>query len=85
MTTKDCLDLILEPMAKTFTVDFARKLVELRAPRELQQRVDELADKANEGTLTPAEQAEYKAFIDSSTILGVVQAKARRFLAQHAA
>ncbi|HEX3871579.1 MAG TPA: hypothetical protein VHV77_14145 [Pirellulales bacterium] len=85
MTTKDCLDLILEPMAKTFTVDFACKLVELRAPRELQQRVDELADKANEGTLTPAEQAEYKAFIDSSTILGVVQAKARRFLAQHAA
>lgn len=83
MTTKDCLELILEPLAEPFSTDFARALADLRAAPELQQRVDNLAEKANEGALTESEQAEYKAFVDASTIVGIVQAKARRFLAQH--
>jgi hypothetical protein len=85
MTTKDCLEMILQPMADSFSIEFARQLVDLRASPELQQRIDRLAESANEGMLTPEEQAEYKAFVDASTILAVMQAKARRFLAQHAA
>jgi tRNA threonylcarbamoyladenosine modification (KEOPS) complex Cgi121 subunit len=85
MTTKDCLEMILEPMAESFSVEFARSLVELRATPELQQRIDALAEKANEGQLTDAEEAEYKSFVDTSTILAIMQAKARRFIARRSA
>jgi len=85
MTTKDCLEMILEPMAESFSVEFARSLAELRASPELQQRMDELAEKANEGKLSEAEEADYKSFIDTSTILAIMQAKARRFIAQRSA
>lgn len=72
-------------MTESFSVEFAKMLVDLRAGAELQQRVDALAEKANEGLLTPEEEADYKAFIEASTLISVMQAKARRFLAQHAA
>lgn len=85
MTTRDCLELILQPIADSFSVEFARRLVELRAGPDLQKRVDELAEKANEGSLTEAEAEEYTAFVDASSMLAVLQSKARRFLASHAA
>jgi hypothetical protein len=85
MTTNDCLELLLQPMADSFSVEFARRLVDLRAAPDVQQRLEQLAEKANEGTLTVEEHTEYKAFIDSSTMIAIMQAKARRFLAQHVA
>jgi hypothetical protein len=85
MTTKDCLEMILEPLADSFSVELARKLADLRATPELQQLIDSLAEKANEGTLTPEERANYKSIIDMSTMVAMLQANARRFLAKHAA
>ena len=82
MTTKDCLEMILEPLGESFSVEFARKLAELRAAPELQQRIDSLAEKANEGVLTADELTDYKSFVDTSAILAIMQAKARQFLAQ---
>jgi hypothetical protein len=40
---------------------------------------------ANEGTLTSAEDAEYKDFIEAVDVASIMQAKARRFLSQQAA
>lgn len=77
--------MILEPMEDSFSVEFARKLVDLRASPSLQARIDELAEKANEGALTIAEDADYKALIGAGTLIAIMQSKARRFLKQHAA
>jgi hypothetical protein len=67
-------------------VDLARALAELRAHENLQARVAELAEKCNEGQLTPDERSEYETYVQASTLVGILQAKARRFLAQtHAA
>ena len=41
--------------------------------------------KANEGTLTAAEEAEYKDFVEAIEVVSIVQAKARRFLSRQAA
>ncbi len=41
------------------------------------QRLDELAEKANEGSLTPAERSEYQDFIGASEFLGLAQLRAR--------
>ena len=39
--------------------------------------VDRLAEKANEGELTPRERAEYQAYIKTSELLALIQLRAR--------
>ena len=63
------------------TVELARELVELRATPEVQERVDALAEKCNEGQLSPEERAEYESYVQAIHLIGILQRKARRFLA----
>jgi hypothetical protein len=58
----------------------ARALIQLRADPELQARMDELADKCNEGQLTTEERDEYETSIRFANYLAIIQAKARRLL-----
>jgi len=57
----------------------------MRAEPALQARIDELAAKANKGELTSEEDAEYKSYIEAADIIGIMQSKARRYLAENAA
>jgi len=57
----------------------------LRAAPGVEARLEELRGKANEGTLTSAEEAEYKDFVEAIEVVSIVQAKARRFLSRQAA
>jgi hypothetical protein len=59
-----------------------RALVALRRSEQIQARADELAEKCNEGQLTLDERREYEAHVQASTLIGVLQAKARRLLAK---
>lgn len=43
-------------------------------------RIDELGDKANEGTLSGGEQAELEAYVEATDLLAYWQAVARHFL-----
>ncbi len=79
------LDRFLDPLTDTLTLESAASLLALRADDEVEARVDELCRKANEGTLTSAEDAEYKDFIEAVQVVSIMQAKARRFLSQQAA
>jgi hypothetical protein len=83
MSTIDYVERFLEPMATDFTPELARKIAALRAEPALQARIDELADKANRGTLSAEEDDEYKSCIEAADLIGILQAKARRFLANH--
>ena len=47
---------------------------------ETQQRIDELADKCNEGKLSPEERAEYQEFVSLFNLLTLLQARARSIL-----
>jgi len=80
-TAINYLDRFLQPLTEAFTPEVARKIAELRADPETQARVDELAEKSNEGKLTAEEEAEYKGYIEAADIIAVFQTKARRFLA----
>jgi hypothetical protein len=53
MKRSSTLDRLVEPVVRTFTPEVARALVGLRADPELQARMDELAQKYNEGQMTP--------------------------------
>ncbi len=82
MTTATYINRFLEPVVDAFTPEIAQKIVDLKIDPQLQARVSELADKANEGELTPEEDAEYKSIIQAADVVGIIQAKARSFLTQ---
>jgi hypothetical protein len=75
---------LLEPVGRMMPAPFARELASLRATPAIQARIDELADKANEGELTDDERAEYAAFVDAIDVIGILQAKARSVLSRQA-
>lgn len=85
MAATSYLDRLLDPLTEVFTPEVASALVNLRADAELEAHISELRRKANEGTLTPAEEAEYKDFVEAVDLLAIIQAKARRFLVKHSA
>lgn len=79
-TTISFLDRMLDPIVESFTPETAQRLVDVRADGEMQHRIDDLREGANQGTLTAAEDAEYKEFVEALDVLSLMQAKARRSL-----
>ena len=78
------MDEMLEPVSRSFGLKTARALAALRVGGRMQARVEKLAGKCNEGRLTAGERAEYEAYIQASTLIGILQAKARRVLSKPA-
>jgi hypothetical protein len=78
--TTTLLDRFVDPVAECLTMDAARKVVDLRADDATQSRVDELAAKANEGTLSDLEKMEYDDYLAAFHFVTVLQARARRML-----
>lgn len=74
------LEEMLEPIGRALGPESARALASLRPSRKAEERVEELAMKCNEGLLTPEERAEYEAYVNASTLIGILQAKARQTL-----
>ena len=85
MATTSYLDRLLDPLTEAFTPKMASALLELRAGSEVEARIGDLRRKANDGTLTPAEEAEYKDFVEAVDLISIMQAKARSFLAKQPA
>jgi hypothetical protein len=81
-STKSVLSQLLEPVGQMMPVKFAEELAAMRATQDVQARIDELAEKCNEGELTPEERAEYEAYVDAIDIISLLQAKARAVLAR---
>ncbi|HEY4311201.1 MAG TPA: hypothetical protein VGN12_17255 [Pirellulales bacterium] len=71
------LDRLLQPQVNLLPADVASKVAALRADDATQQRIDYLAERANEGQLTTEESAEYAAYIQAIDVISVLQAKAR--------
>ena len=82
MSTASYLDRFLEPITEAFTPEVARRLADLRADNEAQAEIALLRSKANEGTLSPDEEAAYKDFVEAVDVISIIQSKARKFLAR---
>jgi hypothetical protein len=74
------LDRLLDPLTYRLTPAAARLLVDLRPDSETVKRIAELADKCNEGELTPKERKEYAGYVRGGDLITVLQSKARQFL-----
>jgi len=83
--TAAVLDGILDPVTGAFSREVAEALVKVRANATAQARISELADKCNEGSITPDERLEYESYVRAVDLISVLQAKARAWLVQHGA
>jgi hypothetical protein len=80
MATVSSLDSLLDPVNGCLTPEAARRIVDWHPDEQLRRRIEELARKAEEGTLTSEEDAEYREYIDEGDLIALLQAKARRML-----
>lgn len=74
------LDQLFDPLNRCLSTEAAEKLAAMKQDEAIATRMAELADKANEGTLTEVEQREYEGKVRAGTLLSFLQAKARLFL-----
>lgn len=81
--TTRVLDQLLEPICRTFNPASASAFVEMEADPVVQGRVVVLAEKCNEGTLSPAEREEYESYVRAGTFISILQAEARLYLRNH--
>lgn len=82
MSTINYLDRMLQPVTDAMSPEFANTLVGLRADDELLARIEILREKANQGTMTAEEEAEYREFVEAVDVISILQSKARRVLAK---
>ena len=83
MSIANYLDLFLDPVTDAFTPELAEAVVNIRADAQTQARIERLREKANDGTLTPEEEADYREFVEAVDIISIIQSKARKFLVKH--
>jgi hypothetical protein len=80
MSAATGLDGLLEPLSRCLDMESARRIVELRVAAPVQERMDALAERANEGTLSDDERLEYEALINAADFISILKLKARRQL-----
>jgi hypothetical protein len=66
--------------AGRLSVPAARQALKLEFPEEDLRRMGELAAKNGDGTITPAELAEYDDYVKVADLLAILQSKARQVL-----
>ncbi len=75
------IDQLVAPLGDCLTPESARRLLALKADPSLQARVDDLAMRHSQGTLTPDEHSEYGRYVSYSTFVAILKSKARQILA----
>ena len=71
------LERLLDPISRLLGPQNARALIKLRADAKTRARVEKLAEKCNEGKLTPEERSEYETYVHVGNVIAILQAKAR--------
>ncbi len=78
----DILERVIAPHTPDLPEDAARAILLLSFPAADVDRMNELADKARRGALSPAEQMEIEDYERVGHLLGILQSKARLSLKQ---
>ncbi|HEX3879959.1 MAG TPA: hypothetical protein VHW24_23415 [Bryobacteraceae bacterium] len=74
------LDGLLEPLSRCLDAESARRIIDFQIEQPVQERIDALAERANEGTLNDSERSEYEALINAADFISILKLKARQQL-----
>jgi len=83
MSDTGLLDQLLDPFTQCLDAESARRVIEFGIAPAVQQRVDALADRANEGVLTDEERTDYEALINAADFIAILKLKAQRRLSSN--
>ena len=78
MISNSAFDQLLNPATGWLTPQAAQKLVDWQVSDDMRSRIEALGRKANLGTLTEEEDAEYRSYLDDAEVISLMQAKAKR-------
>jgi hypothetical protein len=84
-TATELLGRVIAPLGRCLTPAAAKEIVSLQGDEMARRRIEQLAVKCDAGALTPEERAEYQLFVEVGDLVALLQAKARRYLAEHPA
>lgn len=76
----DAVTQLLDSFTACLTPAAAKRVVAFRADAGTQARIAALAEKCNEGELTPQERREYEGYVRAIDFISILQAKARKVL-----
>lgn len=80
MSSATLLDELLDPLSRCLNEESARRVIELRVSVPVQDRVDALAARANDGALSEEERDEYEALVNAADFISILKLKAREHL-----
>ena len=78
MSAPTVLDEFLDPLSRCLDADSARRVVALRVQPQIQARIDDLAERANEGLLSDEDRSEYEALINAADFVSILKLKAHQ-------
>jgi hypothetical protein len=81
MSSASGIDGLLEPLSRCLDAESARRIVDLQVEPPVQERMDILAESANEGTLSDNERSEYEALVNAADFISILKLKAQLYLA----
>jgi len=84
MGDRALLDQLLDPFTQCLDAESARRVIAFGISPAVEQRVNVLAQRANEGTLTEDERTDYEALINAADFIAILKLKAQRKLTSNA-
>ena len=78
--SSSAIERIVHQLAECLMPESARSIAALRPDPDLQERIESLAERNAEGTITPEEREELDGYLSATTFLSILQAEARRTL-----
>jgi hypothetical protein len=74
------LEQLLEPLEQCLTREVAERISHLQADESIQTRLATLSQKNAEGTISDEERKELNDIVHASSVIAILQAKARKVL-----
>jgi hypothetical protein len=68
-------------LSRCLDAESARRIVDLQVDQPVQERMDSLAERPKERTLSDRERWEYEAMIKAAYFISILKLKAQRYLA----
>ena len=78
MSAMTVLDEFLDPLSRCLDAESARRVMDWCIPLPVQERMDVLAQRANEGLLSDEERSSYEALINAADFVSILKIKASR-------
>ena len=83
MPTTNYLCRLLDPVLDSLPPETLQVIIDIRADAETEIKLERLRESASEGTLTAAEEANYREFVEAVDVISILQSKARSRLTRN--